>query len=633
MSGSKQFGPAKEFPKLTPASGKTFVSHDPTVPKRFVDLADTFSDYAGKTGKMLIVNNTADGITTLTIPTILTTQQVTDIATILANKTALINITTSGSDNVPTGLAVSSTGVGIGSGGSQTAYVVLTWTPIVSGTFDHYKIRYKKDGYTYYTYVDVTTNTVVVDGLTPNTLYDFGIASINKYGTSSAFSTDITETTAADDVAPADVIATSATAGIQYIIVEWEDNTDLDLESYNVYRSTSGDSSTAVLIANTKANYLIDGNRTGGQIYYYWIKAVDTSGNESVDFSDSVSATPRNVTSDDIVAIAGSKVLIDGVVYLSDWRNSSDLTKIDGGKIYAGSVTTSQLNFVPVTGSNVIAKINASAEGITIDADNITINGATTFGSGYDPTGRVLAVGGSYDSAASGARVRIFPDANTGIQVIDDAAADVFKVEVGGTNVGDVTIGNWAGGQGIKYDKSAGTTSFAGTLVASAGTIGSFNIGTYLNTGSKEDFGDNVAGIHMGDDGFSVAYGGETLFYVAPTGHVKATKIDQLTFNPDGSGYGMTIISGSIFDANYAGDGAVININLIGYNFGSAYYRNTVIGDGRNHPMITVYGSTNRIDLSSILLYLPNLPTSNAGLTTGAVYRDGAGADAAIRIK
>jgi len=631
MSGSKQFGPAKEFPKLTPASGKTFVSHDPTVPKRFVDLADTFSDYAGKTGKMLIVNNTADGITTLTIPTILTTQQVTDIATILANKTALINITTSGSDNVPTGLAVSSTGVGIGSGGSQTAYVVLTWTPIVSGTFDHYKIRYKKDGYTYYTYVDVTTNTVVVDGLTPNTLYDFGIASINKYGTSSAFSTDITETTAADDVAPADVIATSATAGIQYIIVEWEDNTDLDLESYNVYRSTSGDSSTAVLIANTKANYLIDGNRTGGQIYYYWIKAVDTSGNESVDFSDSVSATPRNVTSDDIVAIAGSKVLIDGVVYLSDWRNSSDLTKIDGGKIYAGSVTTSQLNFVPVTGSNVIAKINASAEGITIDADNITINGATTFGSGYDPTGRVLAVGGSYDSAASGARVRIFPDANTGIQVIDDAAADVFKVEVGGTNVGDVTIGNWAGGQGIKYDKSENITSFSGTLAASAGVIAGFTISTDgLESGSgiTKIKLQTSQGLWMGADTFS-----DAPLYIDSNGALKASLVGWIGGALTGGGLQLCLIQSDIYETYTDSDSGTLYINNKGYNGAATRYRNTIIGDGKGNSIVIVYGNSNRIDLNSVLLKLPNLPTSNAGLTTGYVYRDGAGADAAIKIK
>src|SRR6056297_1111795 len=126
----------------------------------------------------------------------------------------------------------------------------------------------------------------------------------------------------------------------------------------------------------------------------------------------------------------------------------------DGRKISLDSITTSQLNFTPTDSDNVIATINASSEGIDIDADKISISGSTDFDSGYDPSDKVDEEGGSYDSAASGARVRIFPDANTGIQAIDDSSNDVFKVLVGGTDVGDVIIGNYSGGQGIKYDKS-----------------------------------------------------------------------------------------------------------------------------------------------------------------------------------
>ena len=132
---------------------------------------------------------------------------------------------------------------------------------------------------------------------------------------------------------------------------------------------------------------------------------------------------------------------------------------IDGSRIISDSITVRQLNFVPTTNANIIATINASAEGITIAADNISIGGTTTFGAGYDPTTRLLATGGSYASAASGARVLIFPDANTGIQ-ITDGTNDVFKVLVGGADVGDVTIGNYSGGQGILYDKSVGTINY-----------------------------------------------------------------------------------------------------------------------------------------------------------------------------
>lgn len=594
--------------------------------------------------------------------------------------TQISYVATSTADIVPTGLAYSTGGISTGSDGSQSAYVVLTWNAISSNTFDYYSIRYKKAALIYYTYIPATTNTITIEGLTPNVSYHFGICSVNKYGTSSAFSTNITQTTASDTVAPATVTAGSATAGIQYIIVEWVSNTESDLASYNIYRNTTDNSATATLIGNCRTNYFVDGGRTGDQIYYYWVKAVDTSGNLSAGFSTVKSAIPRNVTSDDIVTIAGSKVLIDGAVYLSNWRHTTDLTKIDGGDIYTGSVTTTQLNFTPVQSTDVIAKINASAEGITIDADNLTINAATTFASGYNPVlkvntfsqdaiptsiaigdlwtdndddnklyraasvgadeikagewilvrdtgiataiqaaadaqatadGKVItfyqataptaeatgdlwidtdddrlyrwsgsqwieiqdvdistaianaataqttadgkivsfyvdepptaegegdlwfdtndnkkpyrwsgsawvevqdanklnALAGSYASAASGARVRIFPDANTGIQVIDDATNDVFKVIVGGADVGDVIVGNYAGGQGIFYDKSANSTTFAGTLSAATGTLGAITTGLitldtsgYLKTSGKDDYADTTAGIFVGYD-------------------------------------------------------------------------------------------------------------------------------------
>jgi hypothetical protein len=550
-------------------------------------------------------------------------------------------VSTSTADSIPTGFSYSTGGISTGSDGSQSAYVVLTWTAISTDTFDHYLIRYKKSALTYYTYITSTTNTITIEGLTPNVSYNFGVASVNKYGSVSSYATvsslidsypttnsgayyimyndssyeklsqsftaissiltscrfylkkkgsptgtayaklyahtgaygtssvptggalatadgfdvstlttsdslitfnftgdnqyvlsagtyycivieysggdfnnsvycsydntasthsgnsaryrisggswtaqstdlifyvygnaNLTQTTASDTTAPVTVTAGSATGGIQYNIVEWTHNIDSDLASYNIYRSETNNSATGVLIGNCRTNYFVDGGRTGGTEYFYWVKAVDTSGNVSASFSTVKSATPRNVTSDDIVTIAGSKVLIDGEVYLSNWRHTSDLTKIDGGNIYTNSITTTQLNFTPVQSTNVIASINASAEGITIDADNITISGSTTFSSGYDPTDYTLSVGGTYDTAASGARVRIFPDANTGIQVIDDEANDVFKTIIGGTDVGDVIFGDWANNEGIYYDKSAGTTTFKGELAAPSGYLG-----------------------------------------------------------------------------------------------------------------------------------------------------------------
>jgi len=648
------------------------------------------------------------------------------------------------SDAVPTGLTCSSTGIATAIDGTQSAYVVLTWTAISTDTFDHYVIRFKKASYTYYTYISSSTNTITIDGLVPNVSYNFGIASVNKYGTQSAFSADISQTTASDTTAPAKVAGLSALAGIQISILTWTSNSETDLAYYNVYRNTTNNSGTAVLIASVRANNFTDSGRTGGTALYYWIKAVDTSANESSAFSDSSTCTPRNVasadaniaqigwtqtcaftstdtdtvswgagtftsangtiynisagntgnmgartyiyldiavsttayqitttntnavgdgkvliavaenntteatfmvlntasavwdgssivagsitgneiaantivagniqagtitateidtdtiTSLDYLLIGAPQVVLQGAITISSWLGDDgegNMTFIDGGHITANTITTSHLDFTPVESNSIIASINASAEGITIDADNITISGSTTFAAGYDPSaalataqdkaqvftsepttpyyvgdlwadGSVLkkckseqlvgaydandwelatgytddtvanskiktfiqdaiptsvsagdfwidsdggnalyraeiagadeikagewvavpdnnklggagssAVGGSYASAASGARICIFPDVNTGLQIIDDIGNDVLKVIVGGTYVGDVYIGNYAGGQGIFFDKSANTTTFSGAVTSSVITGGTF---------------------------------------------------------------------------------------------------------------------------------------------------------------
>ncbi len=129
--------------------------------------------------------------------------------------------------------------------------------------------------------------------------------------------------------------------------------------------------------------------------------------------------------------------------------------------------------------NEVVNSINVSTEGIRIDASKLLISGSTTFASGYNPNSKLEASGGRYDSAASGARVRIFPDNDTGIQVVDGTGSDVFKVMVGGSGdpgAGDVILGD-VNGQHVMWDNSAGALEISGILDASSG----------IKTGSGSD--------------------------------------------------------------------------------------------------------------------------------------------------
>jgi len=81
--------------------------------------------------------------------------------------------------------------------------------------------------------------------------------------------------------------------------------------------------------------------------------------------------------------------------------------------------------------------------------------------------GRYIGVsleGAKFKSSESGARVEIFSDPNTGFVCYASDNSVVFKTVVGGSDVGDVVIGNFEAGHGAKWDQSAGTFTVKGNL-------------------------------------------------------------------------------------------------------------------------------------------------------------------------
>jgi len=160
-----------------------------------------------------------------------------------------------------------------------------------------------------------------------------------------------------DGTTPATPTGLTATPMIQAVLLEWTANSEPDMDHYEVWRHTADVSGDASKIADTYQTLMVDGGRTGGTKLYYWIKAVDHLGNTSA-FSTGDNATPTDVESGDLdstLTLAASKILIDGTTYLSNWRHGTDATKIDGGDIYAGTVTASQIAAGTITADEISA--------------------------------------------------------------------------------------------------------------------------------------------------------------------------------------------------------------------------------------------------------------------------------------
>lgn len=84
--------------------------------------------------------------------------------------------------------------------------------------------------------------------------------------------------------------------------------------------------------------------------------------------------------------------------------------------------------------------------------------------------------GTSFISNTDNARVEIFPENNqeVGLQVLNASGENVFGAYIAGNSAGDVSIGNYAGNQGILWDNSTGKLNVKGEIVVT-GDITSAN--------------------------------------------------------------------------------------------------------------------------------------------------------------
>lgn len=181
---------------------------------------------------------------------------------------------------------------------------------------------------------------------------------------------------------------------------------------------------------------------------------------------------------------------------------NDNITTISGGKItansitaaqiQAGSITTTELNFVPVASTNVVASINASAEGIRIAGNRITIDGTVTFTSGYDPTTKLKTDLTNAPSTILNSSVTVVTlgaiasgnaatDINTNVTLINGGkitTGSIIATQLSVTtlsaitaNMGTLTLGSIVIGSTQKLwlnDSSDGALNIGGTVKASA---------------------------------------------------------------------------------------------------------------------------------------------------------------------
>ena len=171
---------------------------------------------------------------------------------------------------------------------------------------------------------------------------------------------DISAESGPETSPPAAPTGLTANPGDGLVSLDWNDNGEPDLASYNVKRGTSAGGPYATIATGVSASAHDDSVVTNGTTYYYVVSAVDTSANESGNSSEA-SATPVPDTSVLYFSL-GTNGTVGAVSAANEDVIAFDGTTFslyfDGSDIGLGGLTTDALDVI--SGNEILMSSTAS---------------------------------------------------------------------------------------------------------------------------------------------------------------------------------------------------------------------------------------------------------------------------------
>ena len=249
---------------------------------------------------------------------------------------------------------------------SGNGVVDLSWMDNTETDFHHYDV-YRSltsgSGYSKINSSDVSVSNYTDNTVTNGTTYYYIVKATDNSSNESSASNEATGFPR-DTSPPGAPTGLSVTAiGDRLVRLSWTANTEPDVDSYNVYRSTAPGSGYARIATGVTGVTIVTYDDTtvfNGIPYYYRVTAVDTSGNESPYSDDEASGTPLDSDPPDaptgIYATAGDSEII------IDWIDNTEYD-LDNYRVYRS--TTSGFTPGPPTFINSVTSSEYTDSGLT----------------------------------------------------------------------------------------------------------------------------------------------------------------------------------------------------------------------------------------------------------------------------
>lgn len=216
--------------------------------------------------------------------------------------------------------------------GSINSFVDLNWTASQDAFVAYYEVivignepTFDKQSF----YEEATGTTLRFNGLTSGLDYTAKIKAVNTLGIRSG-EVSANFTAVGDSVAPGAPTNVTAQGGLQKVDIFWTNPADKDLNYIEVKRSGNATEANAVSIGRSAGTEYTDPRPRGVGSYYYWVRAVDTSGNKSAtsDTSGWTAAADNPATTLQLASTDFASGIIEFGFFDSGFQ--SDFTTLEG---------------------------------------------------------------------------------------------------------------------------------------------------------------------------------------------------------------------------------------------------------------------------------------------------------------
>lgn len=273
--------------------------------------------------------------------------------------------------------------------GTFVGQAEVSWTAVSNPYLNHYEVQWKDVDETAYLRTEAPRGqtSVIIGPLETGVQYDVRVRAVTVSEVKGSWVSATAYTHGGDTTAPSPVTGLSATGGPKNVTLDWtapttdSDTTALyDLKGYNIYRNTSN-SQPASPAAFSGSDKYVDGGLAQDTEYYYWVTAVDFTGNESTAVASGAVSTDAA-----IVVTQEDTRIYTGVVYYQTLQatapstpsaTSFNETTLTFGGLTSGWATTQP--FVDATSTTVKEWSSKYKVEFDID-DNVTITFTTPDG-------------------------------------------------------------------------------------------------------------------------------------------------------------------------------------------------------------------------------------------------------------